>query len=180
MAHPILSSSSQAVGLPRKPVASSSGPGGGGGRFRSPGAIASTGLGGHALPVPLGNGMNATAASAGSRRPASASTSRPPNSHPQSQGARGGHNSNSSRGGGPRGGAGTSASSAPSSRAPHKPVVDEQEAGKRALKLRAYGPEVYSADEDSIRADWSMHYVNTGERPQNLLHGCELSERFAE
>ena len=95
----------------------------------------------------------------------------------QMQGARGGHHGN--RGGrGSGGGSGGALTS--SSRSPHKPVVDEQEAGKRALKLRAYGPEVYSADEDSIRADWSMHYVNTGERPQNLLHGCELSERFAE
>lgn len=34
--------------------------------------------------------------------------------------------------------------------------------------------------EDSIRNDYSTHYVGTGERPQNHLRGVEVEERFSE
>lgn len=34
--------------------------------------------------------------------------------------------------------------------------------------------------EDSIRNDYSTHYVRTGERPQNHLRGVDVEERFSE
>ena len=39
---------------------------------------------------------------------------------------------------------------------------------------------MYSVSEDSIREDWSLNYLNTGRRPQNLLQGTKLEERFSE
>lgn len=48
------------------------------------------------------------------------------------------------------------------------------------LKLEAYGEEVYSVQEDSLRNDLSQAYLNTGRRPQNFLQGTDLHERFSE
>lgn len=51
---------------------------------------------------------------------------------------------------------------------------------QKSLKSRAYGDQVYSATEESLRNDLSQNYLNTGRRPQNMLQGCDLEERFSE
>lgn len=48
------------------------------------------------------------------------------------------------------------------------------------LKQLAYSESVYSIEEETLRNDLSMAYINTGRRPQNMLQGCDLDERFSE
>lgn len=57
---------------------------------------------------------------------------------------------------------------------------DHEEKQKRVLKVLAYGEDVYSAEEDSLRQNHNQHYLNTGQRPQNFLQGTKLEDRFSE
>ena len=88
--------------------------------------------------------------------------------------------SSSSRGRGRGGAGGLSSRNNDSARRRTSTGNDHEEQEKRARKLLAYGEEVYSIQEDSIREDWSLNYLNTGRRPQNLLQGTKLEERFSE
>lgn len=60
-------------------------------------------------------------------------------------------------------------------RAPDR--AEQEEARRR--KKQAFG-EIYSPDEETLRNDLGMAYLNTGRRPQNFLKGCELEQRFDE
>ncbi|KAM0749171.1 MT-A70-domain-containing protein [Meredithblackwellia eburnea MCA 4105] len=54
-------------------------------------------------------------------------------------------------------------------------LLDKPTKNKRENWGNSYVPE-----EDSIRNDYSNHYVRTGSRPQNHLRGADLEHRFAE
>ncbi|SCV73260.1 BQ2448_7185 [Microbotryum intermedium] len=58
----------------------------------------------------------------------------------------------------------------------------EEEADEGALERRkkeAWGTS-YLHEHDSIRNDYSKHYVETGQRPQNFIRGAQVEERFSE
>jgi len=55
------------------------------------------------------------------------------------------------------------------------PISEED----REIKKLAFG-EVYSPAEESLRNDLNEAYLNTGRRPQNMLQGVALEERFSE
>ena len=55
--------------------------------------------------------------------------------------------------------------------------TEQEEARQR--KKQAFG-EIYSPDEETLRNDLGMAYLNIGRRPQNFLKGCELEQRFDE
>lgn len=57
------------------------------------------------------------------------------------------------------------------------PIEEER---KKELRLKAFGDIVYDANEETLRNDLSMNYLNTGRRPQSMLQGCELEHRFEE
>lgn len=55
------------------------------------------------------------------------------------------------------------------------PISDED----REIKKLAFG-DIYSSAEESLRNDLNEAYLNTGRRPQNLLQGVALQDRFSE
>lgn len=59
------------------------------------------------------------------------------------------------------------------------PRKKDQVTTRKKLKRLAYGPN-YIPEEETIRNDYSLHYVLTGSRPQNQIQNPGLATRFAE
>jgi hypothetical protein len=55
----------------------------------------------------------------------------------------------------------------------------EEETRKKELKIQAFDG-VYDPHEETLRNDLSQNYLNTGRRPQNMLQGVDLDQRFKE